>query len=80
MKENVVKDESMKSVVGGAQFSINKKRCIACEMCVITCPVQAISISNNCASINNNLCTLCGKCANACPTGAIDKQEVTPTR
>ena len=80
MGKNCINDEKMEKVIGGFQVNVNKKRCIACEMCVITCPSKAISIINNCASINYDLCTLCGKCISACPTGAISKKEAAQTR
>ncbi len=45
--------------------------CIACGICVRTCPVEAIKIDNNCARIDHGKCIVCGLCTKKCPTGAI---------
>lgn len=47
--------------------------CIACQKCVKECPVEAISMDNNCAVIDPSKCINCGKCFAVCPTGAISK-------
>lgn len=64
-----------------------KERCVACELCAIVCPSQAIYVkaaentSDNQVShgeryskdfqINMLRCIYCGYCEEACPTGAI---------
>lgn len=45
--------------------------CIACQICVKNCPVDAFSFENNLAKINYDKCTNCGVCAEKCPTKAI---------
>lgn len=45
--------------------------CIACGICVKTCPFDAIKIENNLARINHELCAVCGLCVKKCPTNAI---------
>lgn len=45
--------------------------CIACQICVKNCPVDAIGFENNLAKIDYELCINCGICAEKCPTGAI---------
>lgn len=64
-----------------------KERCVACELCAIVCPSQAIYVKpaentpDNQVSrgeryskdfqINMLRCIYCGYCEEACPTGAI---------
>lgn len=45
--------------------------CIACQICVKNCPVDAFSFENNLAKINYDKCINCGVCAEKCPTKAI---------
>ena len=42
--------------------------CIACGICVKTCPVDAIKIDNNLARIDHSKCIVCGLCVKKCPT------------
>jgi electron transport complex protein RnfB len=52
--------------------------CIACGMCVRTCPVDAIVIENNLARIDHEKCITCGLCVKKCPTNAI--RDYIPVR
>ena len=46
--------------------------CIACGICVKTCPFDAITITNNLARIDIDKCRVCGLlCVTKCPTKAI---------
>jgi len=47
-----------------------------CSYCTNTCPVDALSFSNEGIDINRN-CIDCGLCAGVCPTGALITQEPT---
>ncbi len=49
---------------------VNEKKCIACEECVVFCPVQSISIINEHAVISDT-CIGCGGCVAVCPENAI---------
>ena len=55
--------------------------CVACGVCVLQCPRNALSIHKGCyAVVDNEKCVGCGLCAKACPANAInivEKQEVT---
>ncbi len=50
---------------------INKEECTGCELCVGTCPVEAITMVDGKASINADECVDCGDCVDACPVEAI---------
>lgn len=45
--------------------------CIACGICVKTCPFEAPSLTNNLSRIDLDKCKVCGLCARKCPTKAI---------
>ena len=45
--------------------------CIACGICVRSCPADALRIVNRHASIDYGACVACGMCATKCPRGAI---------
>lgn len=50
---------------------VDKTKCCACETCVQTCPMGAITIEDGTAKINKDLCVHCGACEGICPTNAI---------
>lgn len=55
---------------------IDKKTCVACGVCVKTCPKGALSIHRGChAAVEEQKCVGCGLCAKACPVGCIAVQE-----
>ena len=45
--------------------------CIKCQLCVKTCPAQAISFQNGIIQIDQGKCNLCGLCVEKCPTKCI---------
>jgi len=47
------------------------KGCIKCQLCVKTCPVQAIHFQDGVIQIDQEKCTLCGLCVEKCPTHCI---------
>jgi len=49
--------------------------CIACRICEKNCPVNAITVDNNCAVIDYEKCIACGLCAEKCPRNIIIKRE-----
>lgn len=52
---------------------VDTKYCVACGVCVNTCPVKAIHINTHVyAEVNPNKCVGCSKCAKACPASTIN--------
>jgi len=51
---------------------VDKEKCMACCICVIECPADAVEIKNGYfAEVDQELCTGCGTCAKYCPAGCI---------
>ena len=56
--------------------AIEKKVCVACGVCMNTCPRDAISIYRGCyAMVDGKKCVGCGLCGKACPATCISIQE-----
>lgn len=58
----------------------DRKRCVACGVCALQCPREAIAIENGCwAAVDMEKCVGCGICEKACPAGSIrvEVMEVT---
>lgn len=54
----------------------DQKICVACGVCLKTCPKEAISIYKGCfAQVDETRCVGCGLCAKACPAGCIAVTE-----
>ncbi len=55
---------------------VDKEKCMACCICVIECPEDAVEIKNGYfAEVDQELCTGCGKCAAYCPAKCITVSE-----
>ena len=50
---------------------IDESKCVGCEACVATCPVEAIKKEGNVCVIDGPACVDCGACEGSCPTEAI---------
>ena len=51
---------------------VDKDTCTGCEICVDSCPVEAISMtSENLAFVDPETCIDCGDCVDVCPVEAI---------
>lgn len=60
------------SVMIPGSFVVIPSGCIACGICVATCPVDAITQDDDgIAVIDPDLCIVCGICAGACPVNTI---------
>lgn len=61
-------------------FIVLPDRCIADQLCIRQCPVNAISLDDDGrAVIDPDLCISCGLCAQVCPTDAIFAPSATTT-
>lgn len=55
---------------------VDQSVCVACGVCVKTCPKEAISIWKGCyAEVNEEKCVGCGLCGKACPAGCMSTKE-----
>ena len=54
------------------KVKVNSDICIGCGACINTCPMNAISLSNNVAKIDETICRNCRKCVKVCPVKAIE--------
>ena len=54
---------------------INRSICVACGVCVKTCPKGALSIHRGCYAQVDEKCVGCGLCAKECPAGCITVKE-----
>ena len=50
---------------------VDRDKCTGCELCVNTCPVEAITLKNDKAKVNAEICVDCGQCVEVCPNEAI---------
>jgi len=55
----------------GVKPEIITRDCKACEVCIIHCPAEAITLKNEKAYIDNNTCYGCGECFAVCPHSAV---------
>ena len=59
---------------------IDRRICVACGVCMKSCPKGAISIWKGCfAQVDRGKCVGCGLCAKACPACCITLQERSET-
>ncbi|WP_094226583.1 ATP-binding protein [Methanolobus psychrotolerans] len=51
---------------------VDKNACTGCEQCVNSCPVEAISMTDeDVAVVDPDACVDCGDCVDVCPVEAI---------
>lgn len=66
---------TLRFYVDVVKLSLDKGRCIGCDVCSKVCPKEAISVMDAGGrlkvSIDQSKCVLCGACEPLCPTGAI---------
>ena len=55
---------------------VDRRVCVACGVCMKSCPRGAISIYRGCyAVVEGEKCVGCGLCGKACPAGCITQKE-----
>ena len=55
---------------------VDRRVCVACGVCMKSCPRGAISIYRGCyAVVEGEKCVGCGLCGKACPAGCITRKE-----
>ena len=54
---------------------IDRSICVACGVCVKTCPKGALSVHRGCYAQVDEKCVGCGLCAKECPAGCITVKE-----
>lgn len=60
------------SVELNEDYIVDPSACIGCRICISSCPVEAISMTeDNKAWIDPEKCILCGACVASCPMDAI---------
>ncbi|MBO7147123.1 MAG: 4Fe-4S binding protein [Lentisphaeria bacterium] len=50
---------------------VDGDKCVGCEACIGTCPVEAIAMADGKAVVNEDSCIDCGACVAGCPAEAI---------
>ena len=63
----------------GIVARVNPSLCNGCNLCVVTCPYEAISLDekNGIAIVDSDECTGCGVCAGTCRSAAVDLMGFT---
>lgn len=54
----------------GSSFKVDPNKCISCQKCLDSCPMNNISIDNG-KFIFHKQCCLCMRCSMDCPVGAV---------
>ena len=63
----------------GVKPEIIASACKACEVCIVHCPAEAITLKSGKSYIDKNICYGCGECFAVCPNRAVkvDKWHAT---
>ncbi len=62
--------------VGDMPIQINQAKCGLCNLCVESCPFNAISIVADTLRVDTLKCKGCGDCIAICPTGALSSPPI----
>jgi pyruvate formate lyase activating enzyme len=60
------------SITRENQLQWLENRCIGCNTCLKTCPVDSLERTSDGLSIDRDTCTLCGLCVEQCPGNALE--------
>lgn len=58
-------------VIAMAHPIIDADECIACGVCVDSCPSGVLELEDVATVADGDACVACGACLDACPAGAI---------
>ena len=61
-------------------IEVDSEKCVSCGACVALCPVEAITLAEDCSIVfNKEKCvgSTCSACVDACPTRAIKSVKQT---
>ncbi len=59
------------AILNGRLYTINKKKCTSCNICVKNCPTQNITLKNGRIKFDSS-CAMCMRCVMYCPSDAIN--------
>ncbi len=57
-----------------SELIVNHSKCNLCEICVVSCPFDALSVRGKALRVAEN-CELCGACVKVCPEEALHIEE-----
>ncbi|MBM2831207.1 MAG: electron transfer flavoprotein alpha subunit apoprotein [Dehalococcoidia bacterium] len=60
-----------KNIKGREIAEIIPDKCIACQLCIGECPINAIDMQGGAVRIDPEACAGCGRCLDVCPANAI---------
>ncbi len=66
----------LKNSKGREVAEIIPDKCIGCQLCVVECPVNAITMESAVAKVDPEDCISCGKCFDVCPVAAVIFEKV----
>ncbi|NCB44713.1 MAG: 4Fe-4S dicluster domain-containing protein [Clostridia bacterium] len=52
-------------------IKVDTEKCIGCEACISTCPVEALEMKDGKASYKGSGCIDCSACIASCPVDAL---------
>ena len=69
-------EQDTKEKLPSVKYHIDRERCRACGVCIMSCPDQAIQMADGRAQIDEEKCKSCGKCLKKCRFGAIERDPI----
>ncbi len=55
-------------------IKVDSSKCIACGLCVASCPQEAPHLEGEKLVIDATKCIECGQCVESCPQGALSDE------